>query len=122
MFEKFKFSKRMNCWILYYAAALISVVLFVLGFLLMGSPSDRWAKTDLFTYLTLGIPFCLWTWLLLIGLIFFKKSNEAVKTICVFTAIPQAIFIALLIGHQYSFFEVIKWYAMIFSFGLIRGL
>lgn len=120
--KKLKFQKKLNGWTVYYGATFISVTLFVIGFLLMGSLSDRWAKTDLFTYLTLGIPFCLWTWLLLIGLIFFKKSNEAVKTICVFTAIPQAIFIALLIGHQYSFFEVIKWYAMIFSFGLIRGL
>lgn len=103
----------------YYLVTAISVIVFVMGMMLAGTENSiPGVYSEPFSYITMFIPFCLWLWLLIIGILFIKK-NWIVNAILVILAIPQIIFAIVLSGFSYSFTEILSWYGMLLTFGLV---
>lgn len=115
-------NRRLNTNKVFYGITIASVLMFVIGMVvtLLYQPSDSDSagllSSNYFDFLTLFVPFSLWAWLIIFGILFVKK-NWLVISICIVLAIPHIIIIAVLIGYSYSFLEILKWYVMILSFG-----
>ncbi|WP_106460023.1 hypothetical protein [Anaerococcus sp. Marseille-P3915] len=102
----------------YYSVAIISVVIFLVGMLLVGVGDFPFFTYHNIEYVIIGVPFSIWAWLIIVGLLFVKK-NWIVIAIIIASAIPHIIAIALLYAFSYSILEILKWYVMILSFGSI---
>ena len=116
-----KFKKLGTGKKIFYLLTMVSVLLFLIGLLVI--------QTDYYSYINQGsrdsldiitfmIPFAIWAWLIIIGM-FFVKKNWLVNTILIALAIPHLILIAVVYAHSTSVLEVLSWYVMILSFGLI---
>ena len=104
---------------IYCTVFLVSVLVFIIGLILGGFDGfNGLFYSDTFTYFTMALPFCLWAWLIIIGLIFVKK-DWIVNSIIVICAIPHIINIMVLVGFSNSFVDILQWYLMVLSFGLI---
>lgn len=103
----------------YYVVTVLSVLILLGGIFSQGIESLSFlAEISNFDYLTIGIPFGIWAWLIIVGLLFIKK-NRVVIAILIALSIPNIIAIALLYAYSYSISEILKWYVMILSFGSI---
>ncbi len=111
----------------FYIISLIVVVSAILNFILMDY-NIYLDSINLFkiknTQITLGyfimsIAFSVSAWLLILGIIFVPK-NWKVWVICFVFLILHAIFIIISIGYGDGFFEILRKYIWILSFGLIR--
>lgn len=116
-----KEKKEMDSRKIFYIFTAISLLIFAVGVIITavngrldGSVFNK--RLDFLADMTFFIPFCLWAWLVLFGLLFVKK-NFLVVTICILLAIPHIIFIAVMVGYSNSMMEILKRYVMIFSFG-----
>ncbi|WP_237036769.1 hypothetical protein [Mediannikoviicoccus vaginalis] len=116
-----KEKKEMDSRKIFYIFTAISLLIFAVGVIITavngrldGSVFNK--RLDFLADMTFFIPFCLWSWLVLFGLLFVKK-NFLVVTICILLAIPHIIFIAVMVGYSNSMMEILKRYVMIFSFG-----
>lgn len=116
-----KEKKEMDSRKMFYIFTAISLLIFTVGVIITavngrldGSVFNK--RLDFLADMTFFIPFCLWAWLVLFGLLFVKK-NFLVVTICILLAIPHIIFIAVMVGYSNSMMEILKRYVMIFSFG-----
>ena len=118
-----KEKKEMDSRKMFYIFTAISLLIFAAGVVITavngrldGSVFNK--RLDFLADMTFFIPFCLWAWLVLFGLLFVRK-NFLVVTICILLAIPHIIFIAVMVGYSNSMMEILKRYVMIFSFGSI---
>ena len=103
----------------YYLVAIVSVLTFLGGMLLTDVESLSFLLNNhSFENIVIGVPFSIWAWLIIVGLLFVKK-NGIVITIIIVLAIPHIIAIALLHAYSYNILEILKWYVMILSFGSI---
>lgn len=116
-----KEKKEMDSRKIFYIFTAISLLIFAVGVIITavngrldGSVFNK--RLDFLADMTFFIPFCLWAWLVLFGLLFVRK-NFLVITICILLAIPHIIFIAVMVGYSNSMMEILKRYVMIFSFG-----
>lgn len=116
-----KEKKEMDSRKIFYIVTAVSVLIFAVGVIITavngkldGSVFNK--RLDFLADMTFFIPFCLWAWLVVVGLLFVRK-NFLVVTICILMAIPHIIFIAVMIGYSNSLLEILKRYVMIFSFG-----
>ena len=116
-----KEKKEMDSRKMFYIFTAISLLIFAVGVIITavngrldGSVFNK--RLDFLADITFFIPFCLWAWLVLFGLLFVRK-NFLVITICILLAIPHIIFIAVMVGYSNSMMEILKRYVMIFSFG-----
>ena len=116
-----KEKKEMDSRKIFYIFTAISLLIFAVGVIITavngrldGSVFNK--RLDFLADMTFFIPFCLWAWLVLFGLLFVRK-NFLVVTICILLAIPHIIFIAVMVGYSNSMMEILKRYVMIFSFG-----
>lgn len=116
-----KEKKEMDSRKIFYIVTAVSVLIFAVGVIITavngkldGSVFNK--RLDLLADMTFFIPFCLWAWLVVVGLLFVRK-NFLVVTICILLSIPHIIFIAVMIGYSNSLIEILKRYVMIFSFG-----
>ncbi len=116
-----KEKKEMDSRKIFYIFTAISLLIFAVGVIITavngrldGSVFNK--RLDFLADMTFFIPFCLWAWLVLLGLLFVRK-NFLVVTICILLAIPHIIFIAVMVGYSNSMMEILKRYVMIFSFG-----
>lgn len=119
MSEKEK--KELDSRKIFYIVTAVSVLIFAVGVIITavngkldGSVFNK--RLDFLADMTFFIPFCLWAWLVVVGLLFVRK-NFLVVTICILLSIPHIIFIAVMIGYSNSLIEILKRYVMIFSFG-----
>ena len=106
---------------IFYIVTAVSVLIFAVGVIITtvngkldGSVFNK--RLDFLADMTFFIPFCLWAWLVVVGLLFVRK-NFLVVTTCILLSIPHIIFIAVMIGYSNSLLEILKRYVMIFSFG-----
>lgn len=106
---------------IFYLVTAISILIFAVGVIITatngkldGSVFNR--RLDFLGDMTFFIPFCLWAWLVVFGLLFVRK-NFLVITICILLSIPHIIFIAVMVGYSSSLVDILKSYVMIFSFG-----
>lgn len=118
-----KEKKELNSRKIFYIVTAVSLLIFAVGVIITaangkidGSVFNK--RLDFLADMTFFIPFCLWAWIVLFGLLFVRK-NFLVITICILLAIPHIIFIAVMIGYSNSAVEILKRYVMIFSFGSI---
>lgn len=116
-----KEKKEMDSRKIFYIVTAVSVLIFAVGVIITavngkldGSVFNK--RLDFLADMTFFIPFCLWAWLVVVGLLFVRK-NFLVVTTCILLAIPHIIFIAVMIGYSNSLLEILKRYVMIFSFG-----
>lgn len=116
-----KEKKEMDSRKIFYIFTAISLLIFAVGVIITavngrldGSVFNK--RLDFLADMTFFIPFCLWAWLVLFGLLFVRK-NFLVISICILLAIPHIIFIAVMVGYSNSMMEILKRYVMIFSFG-----
>ena len=116
-----KEKKEMDSRKMFYIFTAISLLIFAVGVIITavngrldGSVFNK--RLDFLADMTFFIPFCLWAWLVLFGLLFVRK-NFLVISICILLAIPHIIFIAVMVGYSNSMMEILKRYVMIFSFG-----
>lgn len=119
MSEKEK--KELDSRKIFYIVTAVSVLIFAVGVIITtvngkldGSVFNK--RLDFLADMTFFIPFCLWAWLVVVGLLFVRK-NFLVVTTCILLSIPHIIFIAVMIGYSNSLLEILKRYVMIFSFG-----
>lgn len=113
--------KELDSRKVFYIVTAVSLLIFLVGVIITaksgrldGSVFNK--RLDFLADMTFFIPFCLWAWLVLFGLLFVRK-NFLVMTICILLAIPHIIFIAVTIGYSNSALEILKRYVMIFTFG-----
>lgn len=113
--------KELDSRKVFYIVTAVSLLIFLVGVIIAatngrldGSVFNK--RLDFLADMTFFIPFCLWAWLVLFGLLFVRK-NFLVMTICILLAIPHIIFIAVMIGYSNSALEILKRYVMIFTFG-----
>ncbi len=118
-----KEKKELNSRKIFYIVTSVSLLIFAVGVIITaangkidGSVFNK--RLDFLADMTFFIPFCLWAWIVVFGLLFVRK-NFLVITICILLAIPHIIFIAVMIGYSNSAVEILKRYVMIFSFGSI---
>lgn len=118
-----KEKKELNSRKIFYIVTAVSLLIFAVGVIITaangkidGSVFNK--RLDFLADMTFFIPFCLWAWIVVFGLLFVRK-NFLVITICILLAIPHIIFIAVMIGYSNSAVEILKRYVMIFSFGSI---
>lgn len=116
-----KEKKEMDSRKIFYIVTAVSVLIFAVGVIITtvngkldGSVFNK--RLDFLADMTFFIPFCLWAWLVVVGLLFVRK-NFLVVTTCILLSIPHIIFIAVMIGYSNSLLEILKRYVMIFSFG-----
>ena len=109
---------------IFYGITIFSVLVFFIGIIvtvtqnpLNGGVADA-LNNELFDHITMFVPFSIWAWLIIFA-IFFVKKNWVVVTTCIVLAIPHLILIAVLVIDSHSLSEILKWYAMILSFGSI---
>lgn len=117
--------KKSNARIVYYIVAALSIVLFAIGLTM----SDSLSK-DITKFIGLEVKyfyfadyvglfaFCLWAWLIVVGILFIPK-NWIVISIIIALAIPHMIVIAVSIGYSYGLVRILKMYVAIFSFGFL---
>ena len=116
--------KMINTNKLFYLTTVVSVLIFVIGNIitLIYNPSNNGLSGILsrnyFDILTLFIPFSIWAWLIIFGIIFVRK-NWLVVTICIVLAIPHVVLTVVLYAYSYTILEILKWYVMVLSFGSI---
>lgn len=118
-----KEKKELDSRKIFYIVTAVSLLIFAVGVIITaangkidGSVFNK--RLDFLADMTFFIPFCLWAWIVVFGLLFVRK-NFLVITICILLAIPHIIFIAVMIGYSNSAVEILKRYVMIFSFGSI---
>ena len=118
-----KEKKELDSRKIFYIVTAVSLLIFAGGVIITaangkidGSVFNK--RLDFLADMTFFIPFCLWAWIVLFGLLFVRK-NFLVMTICILLTIPHIIFIAVMIGYSNSAVEILKRYVMIFSFGSI---
>lgn len=118
-----KEKKELDSRKIFYIVTAVSLLIFAVGVIITaangkidGSVFNK--RIDFLADMTFFIPFCLWAWIVVFGLLFVRK-NFLVITICILIAIPHIIFIAVMIGYSNSAVEILKRYVMIFSFGSI---
>lgn len=118
-----KEKKELDSRKIFYIVTAVSLLIFAVGVIITaangkidGSVFNK--RLDFLADMTFFIPFCLWAWIVLFGLLFVRK-NFLVMTICILLTIPHIIFIAVMIGYSNSAVEILKRYVMIFSFGSI---
>ena len=118
-----KEKKELDSRKIFYIVTAVSLLIFAVGVIITaangkidGSVFNK--RLDFLADMTFFIPFCLWAWIVLFGLLFVRK-NFLVMTICILLAVPHIIFIAVMIGYSNSAVEILKRYVMIFSFGSI---
>ena len=118
-----KEKKELDSRKIFYIVTAVSLLIFAGGVIITaangkidGSIFNK--RLDFLADMTFFIPFCLWAWIVLFGLLFVRK-NFLVMTICILLTIPHIIFIAVMIGYSNSAVEILKRYVMIFSFGSI---
>ncbi|WP_055078222.1 hypothetical protein [Lagierella massiliensis] len=116
-----KEKKELDSRKIFYIVTAVSMLIFAVGVIITaksgrldGSVFNK--RLDFLADMTFFIPFCLWAWIVVFGLLFVRK-NFLVITICILLAIPHIIFIAVMIGYSNSAVEILKRYVMIFSFG-----
>ena len=116
-----KEKKELDSRKIFYIVTAVSLLIFAVGVIITaangkidGSVFNK--RLDFLADMTFFIPFCLWAWIVVFGLLFVRK-NFLVITICILLAIPHIIFIAVMIGYSNSAVEILKRYVMIFSFG-----
>lgn len=103
----------------YYFVAISSILMFLGGMLLVDIESLSFlVNNHNFENVIIGIPFSIWAWLIIVGLLFVKK-NWIIITILIVLAIPHIIAIVVLYAYSYSILDILKWYVMILSFGSI---
>lgn len=102
----------------YYFVAISSVLMFLGGMLLADIESLSFLINNNFDIIVIGIPFSIWAWLIIVGLLFVKK-NWIIITILIALAIPHIIVIMVLYAYSYSILDILRWYVMILSFGSI---
>ena len=103
----------------YYIVAILSVVILIVGLMLTGIEGfSFFTQVPKLDYMIIGVPFGLWAWLLIVGLLFIRK-NRVVVTILIALMIPNIFAIVLLYEYSYTLLEILKWYVMILSFGLV---
>lgn len=102
----------------YYFVAISSVLIFLGGMLLADIESLLFLINNNFDIVVIGIPFSIWAWLIIVGLLFVKK-NWIIITILIALAIPHIIVIMVLYAYSYSILDILRWYVMILSFGSI---
>lgn len=108
---------KINTEKVFYFGSFLSLGIFVLGLLLTFFTNVNVDTFPDFAFVSLGLPFALWAWLLIFG-IFFVKKNWKLASILVALALPHVIFIIIRVfGHGDSFLQLGKWYVMILSFG-----
>lgn len=118
-----KEKKELDSRKIFYIVTAVSLLIFAVGVIITaangkidGSVFNK--RLDFLADMTFFIPFCLWAWIVVFGLLFVRK-NFLVITICILLAVPHIIFIAVMIGYSNSAVEILKRYVMIFSFGSI---
>lgn len=118
-----KEKKELDSRKIFYIVTAVSLLIFAVGVIITaangkidGSVFNK--RLDFLADMTFFIPFCLWAWIVVFGLLFVRK-NFLVITICILLSIPHIIFIAVMIGYSNSAVEILKRYVMIFSFGSI---
>lgn len=116
-----KEKKELDSRKIFYIVTAVSLLIFAVGVIITaangkidGSVFNK--RLDFLADMTFFIPFCLWAWIVVFGLLFVRK-NFLVITICILLAIPHLIFIAVMIGYSNSALEILKRYVMIFTFG-----
>lgn len=116
-----KEKKELDSRKIFYIVTAVSLLIFAVGVIITaangkidGSVFNK--RLDFLADMTFFIPFCLWAWIVVFGLLFVRK-NFLVITICILLAIPHIIFIAVMIGYSNSALEILKRYVMIFTFG-----
>lgn len=102
----------------YYFVVISSVLMFLGGMLLSDIESLSFLINNNFDIVVIGIPFSIWAWLIIVGLLFVKK-NWIIITILIALAIPHIIVIMVLYAYSYSILDILRWYVMILSFGSI---
>lgn len=110
----------------FYAITLLSIVMFIIGLTMSTNVSESMGRFaglsgrnfDMADYFIL-IPVCIWAWLIIIGLLAFRKDWK-VRLISLGLLVPHILLIALGIAHSYGVMGILKMYAAIFSFGLLR--
>lgn len=102
----------------YYFVVISSVLMFLGGMLLSDIESLSFLINNNFNIVVIGIPFSIWAWLIIVGLLFVKK-NWIIITILIALAIPHIIVIMVLYAYSYSILDILRWYVMILSFGSI---
>lgn len=104
---------------IYYLVTILSVLIFLGGMLLVDIESLSFLVNNYnFENIIIGVPFSIWAWLIIVGLLFVKK-NWIIITILIALAIPHIIAIVVLYAYSYSILDILKWYVMILSFGSI---
>lgn len=117
--------KSINSRTVFYSITLLSIIMFIMGLSMNPSISDNVGKFiglkegnfDFATYLVI-LPFCIWAWLIITGLLFVKK-NWLVISICLVLLIPHIILIAVYYGYSYGLIDILKRYVSILTFGLV---
>lgn len=103
----------------YYCIVVLSFLIFLGGMLLVGVESLSFlVNNHNVENIIIGVPFSIWAWLIIVGLLFIKK-NWIIITLLITLAIPHVISIAILYAYSYSVVDILKWYVMILSFGSI---
>lgn len=117
--------KDINTKKIFYIGTIISVLIFTIGIIItmFHNPSENsvinFFESNYFAEITMFIPFSIWAWLVILAILFVKK-NWVVVTLCILLAIPHIIFIIVLCAFSYSPLEILRWYVMILSFGIIN--
>lgn len=114
-----------NARMIYYAFTALSIALFTIGITMPDSISKDITKliglnVKYFYFADyLGLyAFCLWAWLIVVGILLIPK-NWIVFSIIIALAIHHMIVIAVSIGYSYSLVRILKMYVAIFSFGFL---
>lgn len=118
--------KTVHARCIFYFITFLSILMFAVGLTVDNSLSDNIGtfiglQKEYFgfaDYLIL-FSFCIWAWLIIVGVLFIKK-NWIVVSICISLLIPHIIVIAVTYSYSYSVFYILKMYLVIFSFGFIR--
>ncbi len=115
---------KINTRKIFYSVTIFSLVLFAIGFITIGLSnhiSFDVVHSNKFAMFTMFVPFALWAWLIIFGVLFVKK-NFAVVAICTILAIPHIIYIMVSIGLSYTPLDILKVYVLILSFGGLKFL
>lgn len=109
---------------LFYLVTILSVLIFIIGNIITITNNAlnigifNALSRDYFDILTMFIPFSIWAWLIIFGTLFVKKNWIVIIT-CIVLAIPHIVVIVVIHAYSYSVLDILKWYVMILSFGII---
>ncbi len=108
----------------FYILTAISIIVFVLGFIIDDfmleifkldiSKIQKFKLADFMIF----IPFCMWVWLILFGLIFVPK-NWKVWLMLLVLLIPHCLFI-IIFSYYHSIADIFKVYIYFLSFMILR--